>query len=146
MKAEIENLPVIQELRKFFDLSSGDEVAINRQLLDAHHFLLERLEYVGSGRCRRTYRLNADWVIKLPQDFWALADNTYEARAFENPDISYPLAECFLIDDVILVMEFCSYVHEDAYDLLPKWVRKVDSCQVGYNARGDLVCYDYGCL
>ncbi len=99
------------------------------------------LQLLGKGRHRTVYALpDGRWVLKVPNDpDWGLASNDREARNYQQ-DTTGKLAACYMLSNGNLVMERVTA----PYMPLPEWCDYVDCGQVGLNASGALVAYDYG--
>jgi hypothetical protein len=112
----------------------------------------EHLPMLGSGCSRTVFQLNERFVLKIPR--WdnqdGLSDNEIEHRLYRqhlaNP-LPFPPAKCraFWYKGVrLLIMEAVIPIGFGADQ--PDWNRELcDSRQNGYNAKGEAVCYDYGC-
>lgn len=103
--------------------------------------------------CYRITFIGDDHVIKVPYNHYGIESNEVEAM-WDNDKI--PLAACELIDSPIssfgvqlLWMEKvtpvpgASMVKEWSEEFkYPDWVKSIDGYQVGFNAAGELVCFD----
>lgn len=107
------------------------------------------------GRSRKVYidRKN-NVVYKLPITSSNHKHNIQEYHnflAYQNKESSIPVASCELYytsDHVpVIVMEYVTdiYRQDKTYANLPAWAKNgtLDSYQVGYNQRGDIVAYDH---
>lgn len=104
-----------------------------------------KIIFLGEGRHRSVYR-RGNYVIKIPMNSDGLGSNEREHRTYRSSSDGWLFgiryARCRIHISGLLIME---YVEPIRYNKsLPKWVNVVDSQQVGYNRRGQLVCYDYG--
>lgn len=101
---------------------------------------------LGIGTKRKAYLSPCKtYVIKIPREPFTLGilENKTEAKLYlENPDSIY--AECELINDNWLKMEYVEPGFFTKNDKLPDWTYSIAEHQVGYNLNGKLVAYDYG--
>ena len=97
-----------------------------------------------TGRHRAVFS-NGRNVFKYPINDYGFHDNAWEYRKYSNrTDKSFPMARCRIIDIKeipILVMEFVEQVPYGKD--MPSWADFIDSQQVGWNKKGDIVAYDY---
>lgn len=103
-------------------------------------------QLLGVGRNRVTFLLpSGKYVLKIPRNDSGVWDNHHEARLSG----TWNYARCKLVNLCgiwCLVMEYlnCETIYKE-YDSLPDWTIGVDCCQVGYNRKGKLLAYDFGC-
>jgi hypothetical protein len=103
-------------------------------------------EFLASGTKRKTYLSPCKkYIIKVPKEPYALGllENKTEAETYKaNPKSIY--AECELIENGWLKMEFVEPKYFSKDDDYPEWTLGIAEHQVGYNLDGKLVAYDYG--
>jgi len=104
-------------------------------------------EPIGEGRNRVAFRLNDDFVIKLPKGSDGFEANYYESSTWKTQ--KHWLARCGYNDEIskslgipVLIMEYIS-PYEGEWANLPDWAFSVDCCQVGYSKDGSLKAYDW---
>jgi len=106
----------------------------------------EKYEYLASGSKRKTYlSFDKSHVIKIPMTptKLGLEENLLETKTYsENPNSIY--AECELIENDWLKMEYVEPVFFTKSDDYPEWILTIAESQVGYNNNGKLVAFDYG--
>ena len=106
----------------------------------------EIFEFLASGTKRKTFLSPCKkYVIKVPKEPSALGllENKIEAETYKNlPNSIY--AECELIENGLLKMEFVEPKYFSKSDDYPEWILEIAEAQVGYNLQGKLVAYDYG--
>lgn len=98
------------------------------------------------GRNRCVLIMNS-YVIKFPITFDGHADNDWEGSISSTDESYIQMARTRLayVDHTpVVFMELVKQAKE-SYEQLPDWVGSVDCKQVGYNRKGKLVAYDYGC-
>ena len=115
-------------------------------------FLIARgYKKIGKGNFRDTYTKNYKYVIKVPHSRDHENHTRHEAYVYKHigRNESLPLAECKLISiwgRTCLKMEFV--VIPDTIEIFDvesyPWINDIDSYQVGYNLKNELVAYDYG--
>ena len=107
-------------------------------------YYASRYELLGEGRNRATYRVSADWVVKVPRCEAGIFDNESESETYGC--LGGNLAACSVFYEEggipVLFMEYVEPVCLGAS--APSWVSFVDCGQVGYTRAGKLVAYDYG--
>lgn len=101
-------------------------------------------KWVGFGRNRAVFR-RGSYVVKVPVNDAGVADNQHEAYLFQRYGktrgyVAY--ARCRMAG-VILVMEYVEHVGWSPQNK-PDWTWSVDCGQVGRNAKGELLAYDFG--
>ena len=104
---------------------------------------------IGSGTKRKVYkRFDCNYVYKIPhEDCQSIGfeENIREAKIYRENKYTNPIyAQCELLGDNILQMEYVQPVYFTKDDVFPDWVLTIADCQVGYNREGKLVAYDYG--
>ena len=113
---------------------------------EAINYNNEIFTLLGIGTKRKAYLSPCKtYVIKIPREPFTLGilENKTEAKLYlENPDSIY--AECELINDNWLKMEYVEPGFFTKNDKLPDWTYSIAEHQVGYNLNGKLVAYDYG--
>lgn len=108
-----------------------------------------RGRFLGAGRNRVVFQVNPKWVVKIPRNSAGFTDNDWEGSVSNSPestedDIQYARTIMVYLEGCpLLFMEYVTQA-EVKYEELPDWVGFVDCGQVGYNASGKLVAYDYG--
>jgi uncharacterized Fe-S cluster-containing radical SAM superfamily protein len=135
-----------------------DEDDFNSEIVETLRSLCERYmlrsnNQVFSGRNRNVFILNNNIVVKIPICLDGFIDNDWEgsvSNADDDPE-KIRLARTRLVyykGVPILFMEYVEYagkreiVKRLGYE--PDWVMSVDSGQVGFNAKNQLVAFDYG--
>lgn len=106
----------------------------------------EKFEFLASGTKRKTYLSPCKkYVIKVPKEPYTLGllENKREAEVYANNKESI-YAECELIENGWLKMEFVEPKYFSKSDDYPDWTLSIAEHQVGYNLNGKLVAYDYG--
>lgn len=109
---------------------------------------LNSLPLIGTGRHREVLMLPSNkHVIKIPLNKKGEKDNQYEYTTRSNQDY---YAKCRLVPGTnFLIMEYLTRI-DSIYDIIfrlgkiPEWVWTIDSLQVGFNATGKLLVFDYG--
>lgn len=108
------------------------------------------------GRNRRVYVMR-NYVVKVPRNGDGIADNDWEGSVsnceqYPQSDyqVQYARTRMFVVSDVpIVLMERVTEATSKEIVLRlrrePQWTWSVDGGQVGFNKRGRLVAYDYGC-
>jgi hypothetical protein len=113
-----------------------------------------RAEHVYEGRNRRAYLIKG-YVVKVPLNWDGIADNSWEGsvRNGDQPlreyDIVYPKTRIVDFEGIpVLMMErvhpATSRLIKRVLGRVPKWIDRVDCCQVGFTKDRRLVAYDYG--
>lgn len=100
-------------------------------------------KWLGFGRTRAVFR-ERGYVVKVPMNDSGVADNHHEAYLFQRygkKDSFIPYARCRMVG-MLLVMEYVEHVGWRKTD--PNWTGYVDCGQVGLNAKGQLLAYDFG--
>lgn len=123
----------------------------------------------ASGGTRRTY-IGKNWVFKRPLGDWGQTRNEIEAARWahtQGQSIAHfdkasqreatehykkvPVAECHLLADGTLMMERVRTIYNIAAKAdvpreerpeYPEWTWHVDSDQIGFNRKGEIVAYD----
>ena len=109
---------------------------------------MSELILVGKGYDRVTYKKHhkSKYVRKFPRHEGHDYANRREAELYQRGH-DIPLAKCRLHKPSgVLIMEYVEnarFSTDEDHDL-PDWVNSIDCQQVGYNRKGELVCYDYG--
>lgn len=112
---------------------------------------IERVAHLGSGSCRSVFshHENQQCVIKIPRGKYGIFENLVEEILFSSDSFRFPLARCRIskpLSDLyqipILEMEYIK-IGKLSLEPVPEWVFDVDSEQVGLDANGKLVAYDY---
>lgn len=111
----------------------------------------KRFKPLSYGKDRITFA-HKGFVIKIPRDMDGYIANRTEYELYRKHGKKKGYARCRMWGDA-LVMErvacargltrVIDYDPQPVYDL-PKWTRKIDNQQVGYDSKGRLVAYDYG--
>lgn len=122
-----------------------------RQELEAKGFT-----YLGSGRHRRSFLCPSNkYVLKVPKNANGELANEQEVRIYRKSlvkpcDIKFARCRQFFWKDFLCnIMEYVQPLRNYEVDKLhhvgelPDWVWAIDCEQVGYNARGEVVAYDY---
>lgn len=103
------------------------------------HLQSQGFRRIGEG-LRRIVWLMPDkkWILKIPANLGSI--NANHSEAIKYAEDLFRKAKCYLVGD-FLVME---YVEDMSWNPdTPTWTYKIDCNQVGYNADGQLVAYDY---
>ena len=104
---------------------------------------MKKCDLIGTGRNRIVYR-RGNVVIKYPIKPEGEYDNRHEANMFRQYGKSgfIPYARCRMFKGYILVMEYVEHIGWQKNQ--PRWCDFVDCGQIGKDAKGQLVAYDYG--
>ena len=99
------------------------------------------------GRTRAVFDRGDGYVIKVPIDYEGMMASSNEFTVFSAEDTFIPVADCYFdneFEQPLLVMEKVDTRRTEklSYSEMPNWVGYVDSGQVGYNKKGELVAYD----
>ena len=103
-----------------------------------------KFKLIGTGSKRKVYLSDCGtFVIKIPHIDIGYKENKEEVEIYlKNPDGNY--AQCWLMEDGNLRMEYVKPVYFTNNENIPEWVYTIAEAQVGYNKSGKLVAYDYG--
>ena len=91
------------------------------------------------ARTRKVY-LGKDWVYKVATNDEGFFANGIEAAHYKKGSPYIPIAECYLIDEVLKMRRVTPA--DILGDHMPEWTLSVDCQQVGYDHQGKLVAYD----
>lgn len=109
--------------------------------------------YIGRNRC--VFDMGS-YVVKLPISYDGLGDNEWEGSISNNPNNTdifyveqYARTRLHYFKEVPVlfmekVIELTYDEIEHQFNMLPDWVHSIDCGQVGVNAKGKLVAFDYG--
>lgn len=122
-------------------------------LHDLHERYHKRCTQVHEGRTRNVFDMGK-YVVKIPRNSDGIVDNDWEGSVSDGDDPNpndVQLARTRLAywkGIPVVFMEKVSYPSDDEIKqrlgFLPDWTASVDCGQVGFNAKGRLVAYDYG--
>lgn len=111
---------------------------------------------IGEGWSRIVFDRGDGWVVKFPKHTRGKDINRYEAHLYERFKDEGTHAKCYLEEvgavpvihmEAVQRLDFREMSANEKYDWLAKnapWAYYLDSAQIGYNAEGTLVAYDYG--
>jgi hypothetical protein len=97
----------------------------------------------GSKRCAYVCP-EKKHVIKIPVTEIGIMENFFEDKKFKSGAYPGKVARCMLVANNLVIMEYVEPVVLTKETVLPYWCKEFDN-QVGYNKKGQLVAYDYGC-
>jgi hypothetical protein len=144
--------------------SSTDLDQLTQKIDELKDYLDANFKFLGAGRHRHTYLLDANTVVKLPrssdQDYWQNADldcctaNVLEFENYEKYGKAGFYAECTLlyVDGIPLIL--MEYIERLDYPFVvngvPRkdlWISEMDTDdhgrQVGVDREGNLKTFDY---
>lgn len=160
----LELLEALDTIEQIMPLAlNNNPTAMGRVQNAIQHFLDSDEEFVGCGTTRICFTYGHDRVVKIPYTIIGVKASQREIYHYSNfretpeefremseegfdPDYDwFPTAECRYLDldfphPELITMEWVTPA--DLGEDLPRWVDYTDSCQVGYNAKGELVAYD----
>lgn len=125
----------------------------DKTIRSLHKRWLKKANRIEYGRNRIVY-IFTTYVIKLPTCLDGFSDNDWEgsiSNANDDPEeIRYARTRLIYKNEIpILYMEYVVYACEKTITkrlgYYPYWVNSVDCGQVGFNKKGKLVAFDYGC-
>ena len=93
------------------------------------------------GRNRATF-ISKNFVIKIPLNNEGEVNNSVEANFISDNTAKGRLL--VLNGFTCVIQEKITTLNDQVdFNLFPEWVKNIDSCQVGYDANGNIKAYDF---
>ncbi|MDK9789931.1 hypothetical protein [Vibrio sp. D431a] len=115
--------------------------------VELHEKLWSKYGQPECGRGRAVY-IGKHVVFKAPRNFGGIRANDWEGSVEASEGERLGKTKYINFDLTVIAMEKIKHASVDEIidklGFLPDFVASIDSGQVGWNKRGDLVAYDYG--